>query len=209
MGYFKVRAQLRVVLPEAIHAMRTVRDDPLRASPHSESLESFDVLSGKLLKQQFVTHPPGRLARTTFSIPKHSEIDVGCLHEFHNTASDLLQTTVVGRGTTDPVEHFAIGIVLHVWNAKAGGPRHTILRRHSPRVAGATGFLKGLSWRSTKLSIGQQGSSHVDDKPEGSYAEWTNIHASRAGRACPQSLVQYNISDERRRRQIVSSSNSQ
>jgi hypothetical protein len=189
MDGFQVRAQLWVVLPEAIHAMRTVRDDPLRASPHSESLESFDVLSGKLLKQQFVTHTPGRLARTTFSIAKHSEIDVGCLHEFHNTASDLLQTTVVGRGATDPVEHFAIGIVLHVWNAKAGGPRHTILRRHPPRVAGATGLLQRLSWRSAKLPVGHQGSPHIHDKPQGAYAEGTNIHASRAGRACPQSLV--------------------
>src|SRR5436190_216573 len=83
----------------------------------------------------------------------------------------------------------AIGTVLHVWNAKAGGPRHTILRGHSPRVAGATGLLQGLSWRSAKLSIGHQRSSHIDDKPEGAYAEGTNIHASRAGRACPQSLV--------------------
>src|SRR5438046_7946025 len=100
MDYFEVRAQLRVVLPEAIHAMGTVRDDPLHASPHSESLESFDVLSGKLLKQQFVTHTPGRLARTTFRVDKHREIDVGCLHEFDNTARDFLHTTSVDRGYT-------------------------------------------------------------------------------------------------------------
>src|SRR5437762_11053168 len=189
MDYFEVRAQLRVVLPEAIHAMGTVRDDPLRASPHSESLESFDVLSGKLLKQQFVTHTPGRLARTTFSISKHSKIDVGCLHEFHNTASDLLQTTVVGCGAPDPVEHFAIGIVLHVWNAKDGGPRHTILRRHSPRVAGTTGLFQGLSRGSAKLPVGHQGSPHIDEKPQGANTEWTNVHASGAGRTCPQSFV--------------------
>src|SRR5437763_1166522 len=116
-------------------------------------------------------------------------IDVGRLHEFHNAASDLLQTTVVRRGATDPVEHFAIRIVLHVWNAKAGGPGHTILRRHSPRVAGATGLLQGLSWRSAKLSVGHEGPPHVRDKPQGAYAKGTNVHASGAGRACPQSFV--------------------
>jgi len=43
MDGFKVRAQLWVVLAEAVHTMRTVRDDPLRAFPHSKSLEGFDV----------------------------------------------------------------------------------------------------------------------------------------------------------------------
>src|SRR5207244_13624762 len=108
-------------------------------------------------------------------IGKHSQVAVGCLHEFHNAASDRLQPMVVGRGATDPVEYFAIGIVLHVWNAKAISPRHTILRRHSPRVAGATGLLQRLSWRSAKLSFCHQGPSHVHDKPQGTYAEGTNV----------------------------------
>ena len=189
MDDVKVRTQLWVILPEAVHAMRTVRDDPLRAFSHSKSLEGFDVLASKLLEQQFVTHTPGGLTRATFGIAKHSKVDVGCLHEFHNTASDFLQPTIVGRGATDPVEHFAIGIVLHVWNTKAISPRHTILRGHPPRVAGATGLLQCLSWRSAKLAVGHQGPPHIGDKPQGAYAEGTNVHASGAGRACPQSFV--------------------
>src|SRR5205814_5064280 len=108
MDGFQVRTQLWVVLPEAVHAMRTVGDDPLRAFPHSKSLEGFDVLAGKLLEQQFVTHAPGGLPGATFGIAEHSEVDLGCLHEFHNAASDLLQPAIVARGTTNPVEHYAI-----------------------------------------------------------------------------------------------------
>jgi hypothetical protein len=89
MDGFQVRTQLWVVLPEAVHAMRTVGDDSLRAFPHSKSLEGFDVLAGKLLEQQFVTHASGGLSRATFGIAKHSEVDVGRLHESYNTASDF------------------------------------------------------------------------------------------------------------------------
>src|SRR4030095_12174559 len=115
MNHVKIRTQLRVVLPKAVHAMRTVRDDPLRALPYSKSFEGFDVLSSKLLKQQFVAHTPCGLTRATLKIAKNREAAVRSLHQFHNAASDLLQSTVVGRGAADPVEHFAIWIVLHVW----------------------------------------------------------------------------------------------
>src|SRR5437762_5836558 len=189
MDGFQVRTQLWVVLPEAVHAMRTVGDDPLRAFAHSKSLEGFDVLAGKLLEQQFVTHTPGGLSRATFGVAKHSEVDIGCLHEFHDATSDFLQPTVVCRGAADPVEHFAIGMILHVWDAKSGSPRHTILRGHPPRVAGATGFFQGLSWRSAQLSISDQGPPHVGNKPQRANAEGTNVHASGTGRACPQSFV--------------------
>src|SRR5678810_931509 len=91
--------------------MRTVRNDPLRASPYSKSLEGFNVFSGKLLEQQFVTHASGGLSRATFGIAKHSEVDIGRLHEFYNTASDFLQPTIIRRGASDPIEHVAIGIV--------------------------------------------------------------------------------------------------
>src|SRR5215470_6013999 len=148
MNHVKVRTQLRVILPEAIHAMRTVRDNPLRSMPYSKSLESFNVFSSKLLKQQFVTDPPCGLTCATFEIAKHGEVDIRCVHEFHNAASDLLQPAVVSRSAANPVQHSAIGIVLHVWDAKAGGPRHTILHRHPPWVAGAIRFLQRLSWRS-------------------------------------------------------------
>src|SRR5438874_2765619 len=161
MDSFKVRTQLWVVLPEAVYAVRTVRDDPLRALPHSKSLEGFHVLAGKLLEQKFVTHAPGGLPRATFGIAKDSEVDVGCLHEFHNAASDLLQPMIVRCGAAHPVDHLAIGMVLHVWDAKASSPRHTILRGHPPRVAGATGFLQRLRWRSAKLSVGHHGPPHV------------------------------------------------
>src|SRR5207244_6594876 len=118
MDGFQVRTQLWVVLPEAVHTMRTVGDDPLRAFPHSKSLEGFDVLSGKLLEQQFVAHAPGGLTRTMFEIAKHGKVDVRCLHKFYNAASNLLQPTVVGRGAADPIEHFAIRVVLYIWDAQ-------------------------------------------------------------------------------------------
>src|SRR4030095_14827662 len=110
MNDVKIRTQLRVVLPKAVHAMRTVRDDPLRALPYSKSFEGFDVLSSKLLKQQFVAHTPCGLTRATFKIAQHGEVDVRCLHQFHNAASDLLQSTVVRRGRAHPVEDFAIWV---------------------------------------------------------------------------------------------------
>src|SRR5205823_11213991 len=164
MDGFKVRTQLWVVLPEAVHAMRTVRNDPFRAMPHSKSFEGFDVLSGKLLEQQFVTHAPGGLPRATFGIAKHSEVDVGCLQEFYNAASDLLQPMVVGRGAADPVDHLAIGMMLHVWDTKASSPRHTILRDNPPWVAGATVLFQRLSSRSAKLAVGYLRPAHIHDK---------------------------------------------
>src|SRR5215475_9561159 len=182
--------------------MRTVRDNLLRALPYSQSLERFNVFSSKLLKQQLVTDPPYGLTRATFEIAKHGEVDIRCLHDFHNAASDLLQTAVISRSAADPVEHFAIGIVLHVWDAKASSPRHAILHRHPPRVAGAIGFLQRVSWRSTKPSVGDEGPPHVHDKPQRAYAERANVHASGAGRTRPESLVQYNISGERRLRTV-------
>src|SRR5262249_39279372 len=108
MDDVKIRAQLRVVLSETVHAMWTVRYDPLRALPHSKSLEGFNVFPGELLEQQFVTHASGGLTRATFGFAKHSEVDVGRLHEFHNTAGDFLQPTIIRRGASDPIEHVAI-----------------------------------------------------------------------------------------------------
>src|SRR5205807_6073557 len=113
-----------------------------------------------------VTHAPGGLPRATFGIAKHSEVDVGCSHEFYNAASDPLQPMVVGRGAADPVDHLAIGMILHVWDTKASSPRHTILRGHPPRVAGATGLFQRLSWRSAKLSVGYQRSPHIHRSEE-------------------------------------------
>src|SRR5437762_2294932 len=97
MNHVKVCTQLRVILQEAVHSMRTVRDHLLRALPYSQSLECFNVFSSKLLKQQFVTDPPCGLTRATFEIAKHGEVDIRCLHESHNAASDFLQPAVVSR----------------------------------------------------------------------------------------------------------------
>src|SRR6266536_3666489 len=169
--------------------MRTVRHDPLRASPYSKSLERFNVFSGKLLEQQLVTHASSGLARTTFGIAKHSEVDVGRLHEFYNTAGDLLQPTVIRCGASDPIEHIAIGIVPHVWHTKAISPCHAFLRRHPPWIASAAGFLQCLGRRSAKLAVGHQGPPQIRDKSQRAYAKGTNVHARGAGRACPQSFV--------------------
>src|SRR5690349_13614966 len=151
--------------------MWAVRHDPLRPPPYSKSLERFNVLSGKLLEQQFVAHASSGLTRTAFGIAQHREVDAGGLHKFYNATSDFLQPTIICRGASDPIKYIAIGILLHVWDTKSISPCHTILPGHPPWIASAASFLQCLSRRPAKPALGHQGAPHVRDKTERAYAQ--------------------------------------
>ena len=124
-------AELRVVVRQRIHAVRTLRED----FSHAVLLQRRVVFLGQFLKQKLVAEPPGRVAGATFVRAKHGEVHAGLDQQLGDGAGDLLRATIERSGATDPPQDFEIGMVAGQRHVESVRPRQALGLRESPRVA--------------------------------------------------------------------------
>ena len=179
---FVVAAGLRIVVAQAVHAMRAVGHDP----PHAASRERCDVLLGQLLEQQLVAHAAGRFAGAAFLGAEHGEVHVRRLQQSHDAAGDLLHAAIVRGRAADPVQNLEIGVLAGERHVEPGRPRQPIARAHAPGIAGAVGLLQRGGRRAAQRAFADQMPPHVGDHPHRADAQRADVGARAAGGARPQ-----------------------
>src|SRR5690606_15463615 len=100
MHDLKIAADLGIVVPETVNAVGAVSDD----SPRAILIKRFNISFGKLLKQQLIAHAASGFPRAAFFGTEYGEIHLGCGQQSNHATGDFLQSTIVSRGTADPVE---------------------------------------------------------------------------------------------------------
>src|SRR6202049_839413 len=99
--------EIAVFVGERVEAVRARRDDLANVVP----LENFDVLPGALGKEIFVADPSCWIAGALLLGAEDGEIHTGSLEDLGERGRDRPGTLVEGRGATDPVQVFRIGLV--------------------------------------------------------------------------------------------------
>ena len=100
-------AELRVVVRQRVHAVRTLGQD----FPHAMLLQRRVVFLGQFLKQKLVAEPPGRVAGATFVRAKHGKVHTGLDQQLGDGPGDLLCAAIERPGATDPPQDFKVGMV--------------------------------------------------------------------------------------------------
>ena len=160
----------------------------------------LDVRGGKLLKEKFVTHAACGFAGATFLGAEHGEVDLRTLQKLGDRAGDFHRAAVVCGGAADPIEHVEVGVVRNGGHVEAVGPLEAILRRESPRIAGALHFLQGRRGRTAQFAFANKMAAQVGDVIGGPDTERADVVARVAGGAGPQCFRADGFAVQRSRR---------
>ena len=184
-------AELRVLVPERVEAVRTGGDD----LAHAVAIQGFDVALGQHLEQELVADAAGRVSAAGFLAAEDRELDAGLLQQLRGGADGVPVALDEGAAAADPHQDLRLGRVVHVGHHVDVEPLGPVDAAELGAREGMLARLEGVhhvhhAFRELGL-FHDQVAAGVDDLGHLLDVDRAGLHAGGAGRAGEQRLGRY------------------